>query len=428
VSGAPPDDVPAAEAVPATRLPFVRAFVFGRACAVLGSQVVSVAVGWTLYERTGSPWALGLVGLVEVVPVLLLFVAAGSAVDRFPRRRVAMLAHGLLGLAAIGLALASRPGVPLAWTYALLFVVGAGRAFSAPSTSTILPQLLAPVQMANLNAWLAASFQLALVAGPVVGGLLLAAGGDDPLLALCCAAAFHGVFVASLARVPARAPPPPEGARGVRALFAGFSFVRRNPVFLAAMTLDLLAVLLGGATALLPIFAKDVLDVGPAGLGWLRAAPGLGALVSALLVTRMTRPWARPGRVLLGVVVGFGLATIGFGLSRSFALSLAFLFAAGAFDAVSVVIRMTIEQMTTPDALRGRVSAITFVFIGMSNELGAFESGAAAALLGLVPAVVLGGAGTLAVAAFVALRWPVLARIGPLPTLRPPPEPVSAPA
>jgi predicted MFS family arabinose efflux permease len=278
------------------------------------------------------------------------------------------------------------------------------------------------VQMANLNAWLAASFQLALVAGPVVGGLLLWAGGDDPMLALLAAASFHAVFIACLARVPLRPTAPSDGARGVGALFAGFSFVRRNPVFLAAMSLDLLAVLLGGATALLPIFAKDVLHVGPTGLGWLRAAPGLGALVSALVVTRMRRPWARPGRVLLGVVVGFGLATIGFGLSRSFVLSLVFLFATGAFDAISVVIRMTIEQMTTPDSLRGRVSAINFVFIGMSNELGAFESGAAAALLGLVPAVVFGGAGTLLVAGLVALRWPALARIGPLPTLRPPPE------
>ena len=201
-------------------------------------------------------------------------------------------------------------------------------------------------------------------------------------------------------------------------MFAGFRFIRHNPLFLAAITLDLFAVLFGGAVALLPIFAKDILHVGPAGLGWLRAAPGAGALTMALLTTRL-RPWPRPGRMLLLVVAGFGLAMIGFGLSRSFTISLACLFLTGVFDNVSVVIRLTLEQMITPDHLRGRVSAINYVFIGFSNEFGAFESGATAALLGATLSVVGGGLATLLVVAVVAKTWPELLRLGPLHSLTP---------
>ena len=201
-------------------------------------------------------------------------------------------------------------------------------------------------------------------------------------------------------------------------MFAGFRFVRANPLFLAAITLDLFAVLFGGAVALLPIFAKDILQVGPAGLGWLRAAPGLGAMTMALITTRMT-PWSRPGVALLWVVAGFGVAMIGFGLSRSFALSLVCLYFTGVFDNVSVVIRLTLEQMITPDHLRGRVAAINYVFIGFSNEFGAFESGATAALFGPTLSVVGGGFATLMVVVMVHAIWPQLSRIGPLHTLAP---------
>lgn len=406
------------DAPPAIRLPFVRAFAVGRIFSVLGTQVLLVAVGWQLYERTGSAWHLGLVGLFELLPVLVLFVPVGHLVDRVPRRRIAMSAHALLGVASLGFLATTLPDAPLGWTWALLLLVGVARAFSAPSVGTILPQLLDPPQFAHANAWMSAAFQAASVAGPVVGGGLIDATGDARA-AFVAAGLAQGVFLLCLARVPRRPPPLAGGGdRSLRALFAGFSFVRRTPVFLAAISLDLLAVLLGGATALLPIFAKDVLHVGAAGLGWLRAAPGLGALVTALAITR-ARPWRRPGLALYGAVVGFGVATVGFGLSRWLPLSLLCLFLTGLFDGVSVVIRMTLEQMVTPDPLRGRVAAVKFVFIGMSNELGAFESGAAAALLGTVPAVVLGGLGTLVVAAVVAWRWPQLARIGPLSTLRP---------
>ncbi len=208
-------------------------------------------------------------------------------------------------------------------------------------------------------------------------------------------------------------------------MFAGFRFIRGNPLFLAAITLDLFAVLFGGAVALLPIFAKDILDVGPSGLGWLRAAPGAGALTMALVTTRLP-PWQRPGRTLLLVVAGFGLAALGFGLSRWFALSLLCLFFTGVFDNVSVVIRLTLEQTITPDHLRGRVSAINYVFVGCSNEFGAFESGATAALVGPTLSVVGGGLATLLVVAIVSAAWPQLARLGPLHSLAPR-EPVNQP-
>ena len=214
---------------------------------------------------------------------------------------------------------------------------------------------------------------------------------------------------------PASARPTTTGARE---LFAGFTFIRRRPVFLAAITLDLFAVLFGGAVALLPIFAKDILRVGPLGLGWLRAAPALGAMCMALVMTRLP-PWRRPGYALLLTVAGFGLATLGFGLSRSMALSMICLFLTGVFDSVSVVIRLTLEQILTPDALRGRVSAIHYVFIGFSNEFGAFESGATAALLGPVLSVAGGGLAALLVVGLVALVWPDLARLGPLTSLQP---------
>ncbi len=405
------------ETIPAIRLPFVRAFAAGRFFAVLGAQILSLTVGWLLYERTRSAFALGLVGLFQVAPVVALFVPVGHVADRFPRRRIAALAHVLFALVALALAAVAYGDAPVAWIYALLVLAGVARAFSAPSVGTILPQLLAPAQFAHANAWLSATFEFASIAGPAAGGALIAwtGGAVTPFLV---AAAAQVVFLVFLARVPSRPPPARPGAKTARELFAGLSFVKRNPVFLAAITLDLLAVLFGGAIALFPVYAKDVLAVGPQGLGWLRAAPALGALSMALVATRLP-PWRRPGRVLLVTVAGFGLATIGFGFSKSLPLSLAFLFLTGAFDAVSVVIRATLTQVLTPDALRGRVAAVTFVFIGLSNELGAFESGVAAAFVGPILAVVSGGVVALAVAAFAARRWPQLARIGPLTDLRP---------
>lgn len=378
--------------------------------------MINVAVGWLLYERTGSAWALGLIGLVELAPALFLMVPAGNAADRFPRRNVGIAAHAVLAAAAAGLSLTSWLDGPTWAIYVCLAVVGIGRSFSSPSVNTILPQLLAPAEFANANAWLATTYQLASITGPAAGGLLIALTGTAtaPFIAAMCG---QLLFAFVLSRMPKVAPAAGEH-RSARDVFAGFRFVRANRLFLSAITLDLFAVLFGGAVALLPIFAKDILNAGPAGLGWLRAAPGIGAMTMAIVTTRL-RPWRRPGVAMLWTVAGFGLATIGFGLSRSFALSMACLFLTGVFDNISVVIRLTLEQTITPDHLRGRVSAINYVFIGFSNEFGAFESGAAAALLGPTLSVVGGGLATLIVVAVVRVVFPELARIGPLHTLTP---------
>jgi len=408
---------PAPDALAALRHSFVRSFAVGRFAAIAGWQMINVAVGWMLYERTGDAWALGLVGAVELAPVLLLMIVAGNAADRYPRRNVGIFAHSLLTLVATGLALVSAANGPLWVIYSLLALVGTARAFASPSVNTILPQLLAPAEFANANAWLSSTFQLAAITGPAIGGLVIAlTGGATGAFAL--AAVGQLVFVAALSTMPVRRPPPATARRSASDVFAGFHFVRDHPLFLAAITLDLFGVLFGGAVALLPIYAKDILAVGPTGLGWLRAVPGVGALTMALITTRL-QPWQRPGRILLWVVAGFGLATIGFGLSRSFALSMVCLFLTGVFDNVSVVIRLTLEQTITPDHLRGRVSAINYVFVGFSNEFGAFESGATAALFGPTLSVVGGGLATLLVVVMAQTVWPQLARIGPLHTLAP---------
>jgi len=401
----------------ALRHSFVRSFAIGRFAAIAGWQMINVAVGWLLYERTGDPWSLALVGVVELAPVLLLMIVAGNAADRYPRRNIGIFAHALLTLVATALALVTAANGPLWAIYSLLALIGTARAFASPSVNTILPQLLPPAEFANANAWLSSTFQLAAISGPAIGGLLIALTGTATA-AFVLAAGGQLVFVAALLTMPVRTPPPATARRTAGDVFAGFRFVRDNPLFLAAITLDLFGVLFGGAVALLPIFAKDILGVGPAGLGWLRAAPGVGALAMALVTTRL-RPWQRPGRVLMFAVVGFGLATIGFGLSRSFALSMACLFLTGVFDNVSVVIRLTLEQTITPDHLRGRVSAINYVFVGFSNEFGAFESGATAALVGPTLSVVGGGVATVMVVAIVRTVWPQLLRIGPLHTLAP---------
>jgi MFS family permease len=405
------------DAFAALRHPVVRAFAVGRFAAVAGWQIISVAVGWELYERTGDAWALGLVGIAELTPVFLLMVVAGNAADRYPRRNLGIFAHSVLTAAAIGLALVSWLDGPTPVIYLLLMLVGTARAFAAPSVNTILPQILDPMAFANANAWLSSTFQLAAVSGPAVGGLVIAATGSATVPFLM-AAVGQIFFIMMLRLIPSRQPARPVSKHTAGEVFAGFTFVRRNPLFLAAITLDLFAVLFGGAIALLPIYAKDILQVGPAGLGWLRAAPGLGAMTMALVTTRL-QPWQHPGRVLLGAVVGFGLSTIGFGLSRSFMVSMVCLYLTGVFDNLSVVIRLTLEQTITPDQLRGRVSAINYVFVGFSNEFGAFESGATAALFGPTLSVIGGGIATLLVVLIVHTTWPSLSRIGPLHTLRP---------
>ena len=399
------------------RNPYVRAVGLARCCSAMGQQVINVAVGWQLYERTGSALSLGLVGLFELAPVVAFTIIAGNAADRYPRRNIAIMAQGLLALAALGLALVTHFDGPVWMIYGLLMLIGSARAFSSSSTATVLPQLIDRAHFAKATAWMSSAFQFASITGPAVGGLIIAATGGATT-AFAVATLGQIVFVICFLRLPAIRPESSGQKRSVSDLFAGFTFIRARPVFLAAITLDMFAVLLGGAIALLPIYAKDILHAGPQGLGWLRAAPAVGSLIMALAQTRL-RPWARPGRTLLIVVVGFGLATIGFGLSTNFALSAFCLMLTGMFDSVSVVIRLTLEQSLTPDRLRGRVSAINYVFIGFSNEFGTFESGMTASLFGPVASVVGGGIGTIAVVLAVAALWPQLVRLPPLHTLRP---------
>jgi MFS family permease len=401
----------------ALRVPAVRRFAIGRIVSVLGAQMLSVAIGWQLYERTNSAWSLGLVGLVQIVPVVLLALPAGQAADRFPRRKLAMGAHALLGLAAAGLALVSHHGAPTWVIYALLFATGIGTSFRSPSVGAMLPQLVAPELFANANAWISSGFQLASMGGPALGGFIIAWSGSATLTYVL-AALGHAFFVGILYTLPRIPAAQTHQAAGLRDALAGARFIFRTPVLLGAMTLDLFAVLLGGATALLPIYAKDVLHVGANGLGWLRAAPSIGAFAMAVVQTRL-KPWKSAGRALLTTVAGFGAATLVFGLSRSFALSMFALAMTGVFDNVSVVIRLTLEQLLTPDEMRGRVSAIHYVFIGFSNELGEFESGTTAALFGPIASVVGGGIGTLLVVLIVMRVWPQIARLGSLQDLKP---------
>jgi MFS family permease len=309
----------AARGFDALRIPIVRNFALGRIVSGFGQQIVSVAVGWELYERTGDPWALGLVGVFTLAPSLLLMLPAGNAADRFPRRDLSMLAAALTGLATVGLAMLSWQQGPVELVFAMLVVFGAARAISAPASGTILPQLLEPRQFANVNTWLISCMQLSSVIGPAIGGALIYLSGDA-LSSYVIAAVFQFAFVGLLWTLPSVAPPKGAARKTLADIFGGFAFMWRTPVFLAAITLDLFAVLLGGAVALMPVFAKDILGVGPGGLGLMRAAPGVGAMLSLMLAARLP-PWERPGRVLLIVVAGFGLATIGFGLSTNLILS-----------------------------------------------------------------------------------------------------------
>ncbi|MGE3818099.1 MAG: MFS transporter [Isosphaeraceae bacterium] len=389
-----------------------RRYLAAGMAATIGGQMQSVAVGWELYERTRSAAALGLVGLAQVLPVLLLAIPAGHAADRHSRKRQMVIAHLLLMAASLGLTALSAFQGPVGLTYLCLVLTGIGQAVNMPARWAILPQIVPRELLANAVTWNSSSWQIANVVGPALGGLVIAltrgATTAYVLDAVCCAG-----FIALVA--PIRFRPVVRDATPITlgSLLAGLRFVLGTELILATITLDLFAVLLGGATALLPIFAKDVLSVGPTGLGWLRAAPSLGAFTMAIVLAHRP-PMRRAGRSLLWAVLGFGLATIVFGFSTNPYLSFAMLFLTGAFDNVSVVVRATLVQVLTPDAMRGRVSAVNAIFIGSSNQLGEFESGMVARLFGAVASVVSGGVGTILVVLLVALVWPGVYRLGSL--------------
>ncbi|HOW71215.1 MAG TPA: MFS transporter [Phycisphaerae bacterium] len=408
-----------------------RLFLSGNLLANLGMQMQNAAVGWEIYDRTGQPWALGAVGLAEFLPVVAFTLIAGQAADRFNRRLVAIVGLTVMGAGSLGLAAVSLYRGPILLVYALLILVGAARAFTTPAKAALMPQIVPRERFSNAVTWNSGGFQVASIAGPALGGWLIYLLGKATTVYVLVTVA-DLVFVVLLSLLRYRPALPPNEPVTLRSLFAGVGFLWNSPLVLGAMTLDMFAVLLGGATTLLPIYARDILHVGPDGFGWLRASPALGALAMAFLLAHRP-PMRQAGRAMLWAVAGFGMATIAFGLSRWFWLSMTMLALTGALDTISVVVRHTLIQLLTPDPMRGRVSAVNSMFIGASNELGGAESGFVAALFTPTISVVGGGIGTILVVITVAVTWPQLRRYGRLGSDAPAPafpiaEPLRAPA
>jgi MFS family permease len=395
------------------RHPDLRRYLSARFLASLATQVQTVAVGWQVFSVTGDPFDLGLVALSQFLPFIVLILPAGHVADRYDRRRVQLLTYLLLALCAAALLGFAIGGVTdTAPVFGVMVLFGVARAFNQPTSQALLPNL-APIELFPRAVALNSSLgQIATIVGPAIGGLLVLLGVGAAYALSVVLLALAVLLVANL-RGGGRHEPSTEPMT-LGTLLSGVTFVRSRPIVLGSISLDLFAVLFGGATALLPIYAGEILAVGPTGLGLMRAAPAVGAAILAAVLT--VRPLRRHvGRWMFGGVVLYGLATIVFGVSTSFALSLAALVAMGAGDMVSVYIRHLLVQLETPDAIRGRVSAVNSVFIGASNELGEFESGLTAAWWGVIPAVVVGGAATLVVAGAWARIFPVLRRLDRFP-------------
>jgi MFS family permease len=397
----------------AFRLGAFRRYFTAHTLLIFGYQMQKVAIGWEMYERTDSPLVLGYVGLVHFAPLALLAVFAGHVTDVYNRKRILLISVAVNAVSALGLAWNSLDGDNYVRNaFLLLLLSGCARAFQQPARRSFLPRIVPREVFPNAVSWHSSGFELSSMGGPALGGALIAVFGSATPIYLINASGLV-LFFLLVAGIPYVHEKVADRKLNLESILAGFRFIRRTPVVFAAITLDMLGVLLGGAVALMPVFARDILEVGPTGLGWLMAAPAVGAFSMAILQAH-TKPARRSGRRLIFAVSGFGLATIVFGLSTSFPLSFAMLYLLGVCDNISVVIRGVLVQMLTPDAMRGRVSAIDGLFIGTSNELGAFESGAVAALFGPVFSVVSGGIGTIAVVLGAAWIWPELRRYGAL--------------
>lgn len=406
----------------ALRSPNYRRFACGYLLSACGLQMLGTAIGWELYEQTGSALDLGLAGLARALPVILLALPAGYIIDHLSRRRVLVTTQVAMGLAAGLLTLASaliEDKTLHVWSiYVMLFVMGCARSFNGPSRASLLPEIIGPDDFHNAVTWNSGLFQFASTVGPIVAGLMIAwTKAAWPVYAVCAGTCF--VFALTASTLRPRAVAVARGPISFRGMTAGAGHVWREKAILGTITLDLFAVLLGGATALMPVYAKDILKVGPEGLGLLRASPYVGAFVMALVLAHLP-PFKKAGRTLLLSVAGFGVCTILFGYCGLFPEGVAFLVAlgsllvAGALDNISVVVRHVLVQVRTPNHLRGRVSSVNSVFIESSNELGAFESGLVAKFFGPVFSVVSGGIGTLVVVAAIALAFPGLRRLGTL--------------
>jgi MFS family permease len=428
----------------AFRFPAFGFYTAGNLISVIGRLMFMVAVEWEIYARTHSATALGLVGLMIALPVVLLSLPAGHIADRFPRKRIVLVTQALSAICSLALAFVSwqHLAIPnwavlqkgnhflygiasiferhpdfhfddlsLPLIYLILLISATGRTFGWAARSSYFPQLVPRDAFANAVTWNSSVFQIGSVVGPAIGGLLIVRAGFPfiYLLDAICAMSFF------LLVLPIRSSDHGSSSErnAWRSLKEGIRFMLSKKVILATITLDMFAVLLGGATALLPIFADQILHCGPIGLGWMRAAPGIGAFIMALVIAYLP-PMKHAGKTLLWCVTGFGLATIIFGLSHYLWLSLAMLCMTGVFDSVSVVVRHTLLQLLTPDTMRGRISAVNNIFIGTSNELGALESGLTAALFGPMVSVVAGGVGTILVVLGVSWIWPETRKIGAL--------------
>jgi MFS family permease len=387
--------------------PFLHYFA-SRSLSEFSYQIAAVAVGWQIYALTHSALDLGIAGLVQFLPSALLMFPAGHAADRYARNRVVLVCSALEALAAAYLAWSSYTGhVTVFAIYAALAVFGVASAFDSPASAALLPAVTSEEQLQQGTALSTGAWQFAAITGPAAGGLLYAIAPTAPYLAMFALSLSSAVMIGTMKmRILERVNEPPTLAT----LFAGVIFVRRNPAILGTISLDLFAVLLGGATALLPIYASDILHTGAWGLGVLRGVPSLGALLmTGALARRAITKGA--GLKMFQAVIVFGLATVVFGVSHQLWLSIIALAVMGAADTISVVVRSSLVQLATPDAMRGRVSAVNYLFINASNQLGAFESGATAALFGTVPAVVIGGIGTIAVALLWMRLFPTLRRV-----------------
>ena len=383
-------------------------FLSARVGASLAFQIVSVAVGWQVYELSGSALDLGLIGLAQFLPMAALTLVVGHVADRYDRRRIVAICMAIEALATLTLAVAALHGLggrPL--IYATLIVMSSARAFEAPTLTTLIPAIVPRAWLPRATALSSSGGQIAQIAGPALGGVGYGLGAG---WIYCVAAALYLTAFASIASMAIDRPPPRKEPATWRTLFAGITFIFQRRLLLGTLSLDLFAVLLGGATALLPIFAKDILNAGPWALGALRAAPACGAMLMSLALARLSLG-EHVGRLLFGALLLFGVATTVFGLSTSIPLSVAALIVLGAADSISVVVRSSLVQLNTPDHMLGRVSAVNTLFVSASNQLGEFESGMLAALVGAVPAVVIGGVGTMAVAGLWMWWFPELRKL-----------------
>ena len=393
------------------RQPAFLRFWLARTLSTGAFQVTAVVVGWQIFSLTGSALQLGLIGLMQFIPMIFLTIPAGHVADRYDRRTTVRFCQAVEALAAAGLAVGSAAGwLGAHGIFAAVALVGAARTFESPTVAALLPGVVPAGSLPSAFALSASAIQTATIVGPAIGGALYIAGPPFAYAAIAALFACASLLVGGIRLHHA---PPEREPPTLRSLLSGFTYIRDHSIVLGAISLDLFAVLLGGATALLPVYARDILHTTPIGLGVLRAAPAAGALLTSFLLAR--RPLrSRAGVKMFGAVALFGFGTIVFGLSTSFPLSLLALAVLGASDVLSVVVRSSLVQLQTPDAMRGRVSAVNSLFVGTSNQLGEFESGLTATLFGTVPAVVIGGVGTVVVAVLWSRLFPALRNVDDL--------------